>query len=79
MKLKKSFYIAFIVSYLVIGYLSQMVVGIKWDESATVAQKFLARAEIALINGWQIKIAISLICALIVNFMTNRIRLKQAK
>jgi ABC-type uncharacterized transport system permease subunit len=72
MKLKKSFYITFIVAYLVTGYLSQMVVGIKWDESATLTQKILARTEMALIDGWQIKIIISLVCALIVNFITSR-------
>ncbi|MDP4090941.1 MAG: hypothetical protein Q8930_16960 [Bacillota bacterium] len=72
MKLKRSFFITFLVIYLMIGYFSQMVVGIKWDESATLTTRFLTRVKIAIIDGWGAKVIISLICAVVSQIISNR-------
>jgi hypothetical protein len=70
-KLKKTFFIAFIVTYILIGYLSAMVVGIKWDESASVLSKFYVRTKMALSDGYLIKIPIALACAAVTTFLSN--------
>jgi hypothetical protein len=71
MKLKKIFFIAFIITYIIIGYLSAMVVGIKWDESASVLSKFYVRTKIALSHGYLIKILIALACAAMTTFLST--------
>jgi hypothetical protein len=72
MKIKKTFFITFIITYILIGYLSAIVVGIKWDESATMLIRFLERARMALTDGYLIKILISLVCAVIANLQPNK-------
>lgn len=65
MKWKKWFIIIFISVYIIIGYFSAMIVGVKWDESATSLTRFLDRTRMAFIDGWIIKVIISLVFALI--------------
>lgn len=72
MKFTKTFFIIFIVTYIIIGYLSTMVVGIKWDESASTLTKFLVISKIALIDGYLIKGFISLVCAAMANFLSSK-------
>ncbi len=63
-KLKKIFFIAFIITYIIIIYFSAMAIGIKWDESSTLLYRFYVRTKMSLTDGFLIKITISLVCAL---------------
>lgn len=72
MKLKKSFFITFLIIYIIIGYFSQLAVQVKWNESATLLTRFLFKAEIAFIDGWVVKVIIALIFAVVSNIISNK-------
>lgn len=72
MKLRKSFFITFLITYIIIGYFSQMLVQVKWDESTTFLAKFLFKSEIAFIDGWVVKVIVALICAVVSNIIANK-------
>lgn len=72
MKLKKAFFITFLIVYIIICYFSQLAVQVKWDESATLLTRFLFKAEIAFIDGWVVKVIISLIFAVVSNIISNK-------
>lgn len=71
MKFKKTFFITFLITYIIIGFFSQMMVQVKWDESATLLVKFLFKAKVAFVDGWSIKAAVSLICAVISSIISK--------
>jgi hypothetical protein len=64
MKLKKVFFIAFTLTYIIIIYFSAMAIGIKWEESTTMIFRFYERTKMGMTDGFGIKIIISLVCAL---------------
>lgn len=72
MKINKRVYLTFIITFIAVyaiaGFMSAIMVGIKWDESATFAARFIERAKIGLKLGYSYKIAFASICGVIAVF-----------